>query len=157
MEAEVSEPVLPAKCAILPAPGVKAAVAPNLPWIEATNVKTPALSTDTVLPRTIGPPTSAELDLLSTNNNPVVSIKQPAIEPVKAQSGLKLAPAAATHTISTNPCPTSCNGKRTQLDTGDSHPRTPWNKLNNNPKHGANKVAKTQLANAKKYYTVLHG
>ena len=135
MEAEVSEPVLPANCKILPAPGVKAAVAPNLPRLEATNVNKPAVSTNTVVPRTIGPPTQAELDLLSTSKSPVASIKQPASEPINTQSGTKLPPAAATHTISANPCPSSCS----------SHPRTPWNKLNNNPKMVLTRLRKRNL------------
>jgi hypothetical protein len=127
MEAEVSETVLPANCAILPAPCANAAAAPNPPRIEATSVKTPVQSTDKVLPRTIGPPTPAELDLLS-------NLKNPASEPVKAQSGTKLPPVATTLTGGTIPCPVSC----------DSHPRTPWNKLIN-PKNGANKVAKSNF------------
>ena len=149
MEAEVSEPVLHAKCAILHANGNLPTAAPNLSRNEAANGKTTAESNVTVLLRTIGPRSSAELESTAVSLKPDATIKQPATEPYKAQSGSKLPPAAATHTISTSPCPTSCNGKRAQPDNSNSHPRTPWNKLNNNPTNGANKVAKTQLANAK--------
>ena len=48
MEAEVSEPVLPATYAILPANGNLPTAAPNPSRIEAANGKTPAASTVTV-------------------------------------------------------------------------------------------------------------
>ena len=57
MEAGVSEPVLPAKCTVLPVSGVNQSSTP-------TNLATPTPSNVTVIPRTIGPPTPAELEAI---------------------------------------------------------------------------------------------